>query len=216
MKYQAVLFDFDYTLGDATESIYEGFTYGFAQMGWPRPDREAVRRTVGYLLEDAVGLLMGEVSPEQKAEFRRHFQSKVEHTQAEKTRLFPGAVELLNVLHAQGCKTGIVTSKRVGTLKSILERYGLLDQLDFVIGGEEVKAPKPDPEGLRLGMAALGVEPGQVLYCGDTVLDAGAAQNAGVDFAAVLGGTTGAEAFEAFPHVFVARDLEALKTWLAI
>ena len=216
MLYQAVLFDFDYTLGDATESIYEGFTYGFDQMGWPRPDREAVRRTVGYLLEDAVVMLRGELPPEERAEFRRHFQAKVEHTQAEKTLLFPGAAELLGALHAGGVKTGIVTSKRVGTLKSILERYGLSERLDFVIGGEEVKAPKPDPEGLRMGMAALGVRPEQVLYCGDTVLDAGAARNAGVDFVAVLNGTTGAEAFGAFPHVFIAEDLPALRQWLGI
>ena len=40
MRYQAALFDFDYTLGDATASIYEGFRYGFEQMGYPIPQRE--------------------------------------------------------------------------------------------------------------------------------------------------------------------------------
>jgi len=49
MKYQAVLFDFDYTLGDATASIYEGYCHGFEKMGYPKPDLEAVRRTVGYI-----------------------------------------------------------------------------------------------------------------------------------------------------------------------
>ena len=36
MEYQAVLFDFDYTLGDATESIYEGHCYAFEKMGYPK------------------------------------------------------------------------------------------------------------------------------------------------------------------------------------
>ena len=57
MKYRAICFDFDYTLGDSTDSIVAGFQYGFTRLGWPAPDRETVRRTVGYLLEDAYTLL---------------------------------------------------------------------------------------------------------------------------------------------------------------
>ena len=37
--YQGVCFDFDYTLGDSTDSIVAGFQYGLTQMGWPSPDR---------------------------------------------------------------------------------------------------------------------------------------------------------------------------------
>ncbi len=216
MKYRAVFFDFDYTLGDATESIYEGFLYGFEKMGYPRPDLEAVRRTVGYVLEDAFTLVSGEAAPEKRGEFRRWFHEKVEGTQAEKTRLFPGAVELLYALHEQGVKLGIVTSKRTGTLRSILKRYELTELMAFTIGGELVKDPKPAPEGLNAGIAALGVERSAVLYCGDTTIDAATGQNAGVDFAAVLNGTTPAENFEAFPHVHIAPDLLELKCWLGI
>lgn len=55
--YRAVCFDFDYTLADATDSIVAGFQHGFTQMGWPAPDRETVRGTIGYLLEDAYTML---------------------------------------------------------------------------------------------------------------------------------------------------------------
>ena len=37
MKYQAVIFDFDYTLGDATEAIYAGFVHGLTAI-----DRKSV------------------------------------------------------------------------------------------------------------------------------------------------------------------------------
>ena len=57
--YRAVCFDFDYTLGDATESIVAGFRYGLTRLGWPDPDPRAVRATVGYLLEDAYTMLTG-------------------------------------------------------------------------------------------------------------------------------------------------------------
>ena len=46
MDYKAVIFDFDYTLGDATDAIFAGFRHGFSVMGYPEPDRETVRHTV--------------------------------------------------------------------------------------------------------------------------------------------------------------------------
>ncbi len=216
MKYKAALFDFDYTLGDATASIFEGYCYGFEKMGYPRPELEAVRHTVGYILEDGFTMITGESGEAKRREFRAWFQEKVEGRQAELTKLFPGAEELLRALHAQGVKVGVVTSKRATTLRDILRRYELLDLMAVTIGGEMVKFPKPDPEGLNTAIAELGVEKGEVLYCGDTVIDAGTAQNAGVDFSAVLNGTTPAGEFEKFPYVHIAPDLVELKSWLEI
>ena len=50
----------------------------------------------------------------------------------------------------------------------------------------------------------------------DTVLDAGAAQNAGCPFAAVLNGTTPAGAFASFEPVHIATDLFDLARWLGL
>lgn len=216
MKYKAVVFDFDYTLGDATASIYEGYCYGFEKMGYPKPELEAVRRTVGYILEDGFTMITGNEDPEKKIEFRGWFQKQVEGRQAQLTRLFPGTVELLRALHGQGVKLGIVTSKRATTLRDILRRFELLDMMDVTIGGEMVKIPKPDPEGLNTTMETMGVDRGEVLYCGDTVIDAATARNAGVDFSAVLNGTTPASEFEAYPYVHIAPDLPELKSWLGV
>lgn len=214
MDYRAVCFDFDYTLGDATDSIVAGFQYGFNRLGWPAPDREAVRKTVGYLLEDAYTLLTGDADPEHRAAFRPLFIEAAQERQRRETKLFPGAAELLHSLKERGVKLGIVSTKRSDTLEIILERHGVRRDLEFVIGSDRVKKYKPDPEGLNIALELLGVERGELLFCGDTVIDAGAAKNAGVDFAAVLNGTTPAEDFEKWPHVHVSPDLWDLKTWL--
>jgi phosphoglycolate phosphatase len=216
MKYKAALFDFDYTLGDATASIYEGYCHGFEKMGYPKPDLEAVRRTVGYILEDGFTMITGEADQAKRKEFRGWFQEQVEGRQAQLTKLFPGAEELLHALHDRGIKLGVVTSKRATTLRDILGRYELLELMDFTIGGEMVKSPKPDPEGLNRAIEAVGADRGEVLYCGDTTIDAATAQNGGVDFAAVLNGTTPAEDFGAYPCVHVAPDLLELKSWLGV
>ena len=64
------------------------------------------------------------------------------------------------------------------------------------MGGEDVSRHKPDPESLLLAMEQLGVGPEEVLYVGDSVSDARAAQRAGVRFVAALSGPTPREAFE--------------------
>lgn len=214
MHYRAVCFDFDYTLGDSTDSIVAGFRHGLTGLGWPAPDRETVRDTVGYLLEDAYTMLTGDKDPERQAVFRTLFLEEAQERQRIETTLFPGAAELLHGLRARGAKLGVVSTKRSDTLEIILDRYGVLKDLELVIGSDRVTRHKPDPEGLNAAIEAMGVTPGETLFCGDTVLDAGAAKNAGTDFAAVLNGTTPARAFQAWPCVHIAPDLWELGKWL--
>ena len=139
MKYRAICFDFDYTLGDSTDSIVAGFQYGFTRLGWPAPDRETVRRTVGYLLEDAYTLLTGDRDPEHRAAFRPLFLEASMERQRRETTLFPGAPELLRELKARGIGLGIVSTKRSDTLEAILENRGVLGELDLIIGSDRVK-----------------------------------------------------------------------------
>ena len=215
-QYKAICFDFDYTLGDSTDSIVAGFAHAMTKLGYPVPDRETVRKTVGYMLEDAFTIISGDDSPENRAKFRPYFIEVALERQRRETTLFPGAVELLRGLKEQGIKCGIVSSKRGDTIEIIMDRYKVLDCLELVIGSHDVKNHKPHPEGLLWAMERLGVEKEEVLFCGDTVIDAETAKRAGCDFAAVLNGTTEAEAFDAWPHVHISPDLFDLAKWLGI
>ena len=214
--FKAVCFDFDYTLGDGTDSIVAGFQYGLTQLGWPAPDREAIRATIGYLLEDSYAMLTGDRDPDRQAKFRALFTEVARERQIHETILFPGAPELLRGLRERGVRTAIVSTKRGDTIELILENHGLRDAVELVIGSADVKRPKPDPEGLLFVLERLGVNPEDALFCGDTVLDAGAAQNAGTRFAAVLNGTTGAEAFAPFQPDHISPDLWDLARWLEV
>ena len=214
--FKAVCFDFDYTLGDSTDSIVAGFVHGLTGLGWPAPEREAVRGTIGYLLEDAYTMLTGDSDPGRRAQFRVLFSEAAVERQRRETTLFPGTAELLRGLKAQGVRTAIVSTKRGDTIRIIMENHGLGDTLDLVVGSADVARHKPDPEGLLAAMARLGVTPPETLFCGDTVLDAGAAQNAGCHFAAVLNGTTPAGDFASFPCDHISPGLWDLAAWLGV
>ena len=151
--FKAVCFDFDYTLADCTDSIVAGFQHGLTGLGWPAPDREAVRRTIGFLLEDAYSMLTGDLDPENQARFRALFSEVAVERQWEETVLLPGGEELLWGLKERGVRIAIVSTKRGDTIEMILDRLGIADTVDLVVGSADVVRHKPDPEGL---LSALG------------------------------------------------------------
>lgn len=214
MKYSGVFFDFDYTLGDATEAIVAGFLYGLHTMGYPIPTREAIRHTVGLVLKDGFTTLTGETDEAKREEFSRLYRFICTPAQIATAVLCPGAEELLKTLHGKGVKLAVVSSKPGPILEKILERQGVDHLFDLIIGADAVKTPKPAPDGIFAALKATGLAKDQILYCGDTVIDAQAAQNAGVDFCPVLNGTTGADAFEPWPKVHLSPTLDDLHLWL--
>lgn len=215
MSYHGVFFDFDYTLGDSTAAIAEGYRLGFLALGLDPPTEEQVRHTVGLTLADGYALLTGDHNPERQEAFYHSFQHTVgveaggegRRLMIEGTTLFPGAEELLLALKHAGVRTAIVSTKPGSTIRRIFEHQGRKDLLDLVVGGDEVTQAKPHPQGLRLALERLGLSAEQVLFCGDTVIDAATAQAGGCDFCAVLNGTTKADAFERFPCVHTALSL---------
>lgn len=58
MKYNGLIFDFDYTLGDSTEGIFASVNYALERLGHPQADREAVRKTIGLHLEETYRVLV--------------------------------------------------------------------------------------------------------------------------------------------------------------
>lgn len=222
MKYQGAFFDFDYTLGDSTPAIVRGYQMGFQALGLEPPTEEQVRPTIGLTLMDGYTLLSGDGDEERRQTFYHQFQLAVgkqatgegRAAMIEGTRLFPDAAELLAGLKGSGVRTAIVSTKPGITLRDIFAFRRLDHLLDLIVGGDEVSRAKPDPEGLRFALDKLGLGAGQVLFCGDTVIDAATAQAAGCNFCAVLNGDTPGSAFADYPHVHIAESLSELQGWL--
>lgn len=224
MDYQGVLFDFDYTLADSTMAIAEGYRQGMEALGWPAPTLEQVRQTVGMTLEDGYVLLTGDHDLERQREFFHYFQHSVgvkaegpgRRLMIQGTRIFPGVAELLDALKEGGAKVAIVSTKPRQTIRHILAYRELEHLIDLVVGGEDVSKAKPDPEGMEFALEQLELDRERTLFCGDTIIDAATAKAGGLDFCAVLNGTTAAGDFAGYPHVNIVRDLWELKKWLGL
>ena len=66
-----------------------------------------------------------------------------------------------------------------------VETHDLTDHVDAVIGRDTASTHKPEPESLLAAIDALGVEPAQTLFVGDSASDRLTADRAGVPFATV-------------------------------
>lgn len=78
---------------------------------------------------------------------------------------------------------------------------------------EQREVQSRDQEEARRFCIAIkqpGTDQKEVLYTGDSVVDAKTAAAAAVDFAGVLTGTTSSREFELFDHICIVRDLAEL------
>ena len=78
----------------------------------------------------------------------------------------------------------------------------------MIVGSDSVQAEKPDPKGLLKVLEDLNLKKEEVLYIGDSIVDAKTAENAGVKFAAVLTGTTSKEEHMNYKHEIITDNLE--------
>ncbi|WP_299791825.1 phosphoglycolate phosphatase [uncultured Marivita sp.] len=110
------------------------------------------------------------------AEFITHYKASTG-----RTRVFPGAIEAVQALRAEGIKVGICTNKPGGPLAAVLDAVDLTRWFDAIIAGDTLSVRKPDPAPLRLAFERMGATEG--VYVGDSDVDAETAQRAGVPFA---------------------------------
>jgi phosphoglycolate phosphatase len=207
MNYRAVLFDFDYTLADSSAGIHDCMNHALAEMGLPAVSAEASAATIGLSLPEALCRLTGPTTPEQCAEFSRHFIARADHIMIDSIVLYDTVRTVIPHLKQRGLGIGVVSTKFRRRIDAVLERENLRPYFDVIVGGEDVRNHKPDPEGALKAAKALGAPASEILYVGDSVVDAETARRAQLPFVAVLTGVTQKDAFASYHPVAVVQSL---------
>lgn len=205
---KAVIFDFDYTLGDSTGGIVQSAMYALCKLGEKSKSQEEIIKTIGLSLEETYKVLSGQDDSEKQRLFKKYFIEKADEVMVLSTRLYDDTLFVLEELKQNGIKTAIVTTKLNSRIQSILKKFDASHLVDVIVGVENVKETKPHPEGLFLALDKLGFEKEEVLYIGDSHIDAKAAENAEIDFIGVLTGTTTKETFENYKNLCICRDIK--------
>ena len=191
LRVRGVIFDVDGTLADSLGLFYEIACEVLDTAGLPAPTRERVYglMRVGDTspLEnlfprdypDIAGTVQGIVQERMAAWLDRYNRE---------TEAMPGTVETLHSLHERGLRLGIATSS--GRDLPFLDRWGVRHLFSGIVGREDVRARKPDPEPIRKCLARLNLEAKDALYVGDSPIDVDAGKAAGTYTVGVLTGTS--------------------------
>ncbi len=133
--------------------------------------REAWRSNRQFVTEHGVDrvleLLELQVDPDVRDALIHRFGDGSVHTEL---RLAPNLVGCLDRLRAAGVRIGIICDVGMSpstTLRSNLERLGVLDRFDHCSFSDEVGVYKPDPAIFEHALSGLGSDPAHTAHVGD-------------------------------------------------
>ncbi|MGZ6015972.1 MAG: HAD-IA family hydrolase, partial [Phenylobacterium sp.] len=122
---------------------------------------------------------------------------------ADESRPFPGCVEALESLKADGARLAVCTNKLTGLSRSLLDALDMSRLFDAVIGADAAPGIKPDPRHLETAIAAAGGTMDRAIMVGDAATDAGAARAAKTPLILVSFGYTEVPAAELRPDILI-------------
>ena len=181
-KYTTVIFDFDGTLVDTNEVVYQSWQHTYRQLRGCEGDEETILNTFGEPVAVSAAKLFPDYAVEEVLNVYRSYQ----YDYFEKTvKLFPGMKELLVTLKQKGYKTGLTTSRLRNTTYKGLKKFELEQYFDAIVTADECKRHKPDPEPVLMTLERIGSDPQESIMVGDSRYDMLCAVNAGIDYVQV-------------------------------
>jgi len=205
---RSLIFDFDLTLVESSKASIECISYAQRQMGLAISSSEAIRKTIGMSLEDALKELAKITDQESAAEFRRLFVRRADEVMLDNMFFLDGVKQVLLELDRRNLGLGIVSNKYRYRIEAFLARENFTHVIDTVVGFEDAPKPKPDPAGLLTAIEKLHSTPERTVYIGDSLVDAETASRVNLPFIAVLTGVTGREDFAGYANC---RIIDSLK-----
>ncbi len=190
MKYSTYIFDLDGTLLDTLADLAAAVNYALRQHGMPEHTIDDVRRFVGNgvrkLMERAIP--DGEKNPDFEATFAT-FREYYMHHSLDTTRPYPGIMETLEALNAQGCRLAVVSNKMMAATKELCQHF-FAETIEVAIGENEAAGirKKPAPDTVFEALRQLGEEKDSAVYVGDSDVDLETANNSGLPCISVLWG----------------------------
>lgn len=179
MKIKTILFDLDGTLINTTDIILSTFIETFKYF-MPNLvlDSKELTNLLGQTLFTTFEYYAD--SKEKVDEMVKYYRILSNDKIEQGLKAFPFAKETLQYLKKKNIQIGVVTSKMKSIATYHLELTHLSNYMDILIGYEDTKNHKPDPEPLLNAIEKLSAKKQQTIYIGDHENDITAAKKAGI------------------------------------
>ena len=203
--FEAVIFDWDGTLGDTRKVIVISFQATLNEINC-RVSDEYIERRIGIGAADTFRDLLGSAKRPFNEKLiqklvERKSQFEIELT--DKVKLFPGARELLEELHGKK-KMALASMNNFSVIIYFLKAKDMEKYFSVVTTAESISHSKPNPEIFLKTASKLKVNPEKCVVIEDSIFGVKAAKSANMSCIAV---TTG---------IYSEMELEAEKPDLVV
>ena len=210
---QAVIFDLDGTLLNTIEDLGEAVNHALSLHGYPLHSLEEYRGMVGHGVRNLVmQALPKELQADESlidtclAQFKDYYTAHIDvHT-----RPYPGMVEVVQQLHAQGVKLAIASNKFQSGTETLIAEFFPGIPFVAVLGNRPGYPLKPDPEIVGEVLRQASASPAQTVMVGDSLTDMKTASNGGIRGIAVSWGYRALEPSPAYALVHSPSELLSL------
>ena len=200
---KAVLFDFDGTVINTNDLIIESYKHAFHKVQGREVDLNEI---LGLFGRPLVASMRGDYGDDGDA-LVKAFRDFNESRHDDIVTAFPGVPENIIAIKNAGYKIGVVTSKRREMLMRGINLIGLRGVFDVLIGAEDTKEHKPNPEPICKACEILNVSPRESVYVGDSVFDMLCGKNAGAVTVGVSYTLTDPEKLKAAGMDYFVKDI---------
>lgn len=207
-----VIFDLDGTLLNTISDLMKACNHALGKFGYPLHDEASYKKFVG----DGIYKLVERSLPKEaqdeanvlrvKAVFDAYYK---EHS-LDETKPYPGILELLSNLKAQGVYCGVVTNKAHQYAVELVKQF-FGETIDETLGQREGIPTKPHPQSVHEMMSHFNVEPEACLYIGDSNVDIQTAKAAGIPSIGVLWGFRDEVELKGEGADYIVKDAKALE-----
>lgn len=214
MKYSAVIFDLDGTLLDTIEDLTISINAALSRMGHPQHTSDDYMAWIGEGLPTlAVRALPAEKRTRDEIEkFGAYTVEEYRTRWMNHTRPYDGISELLGGLTVLGIRMSVLSNRPDEFTKLILDHCLPSWKFEHTAGTRPDVPMKPDPTAAIEIAKAMGVDPKNFAFIGDTKTDMETARAAGMYPVGVLWGFRGAEELKSYgAKILIENPADALK-----
>lgn len=205
--YKTVMFDFDGTLFDTSEGIFNCVRYAAEAFGLETGDDKSLRMFVGPPLSQSIRKYFG-VSEARSRELTEKYRERYGSVGMYECAPYPGIREMLAALREAGVKTLVATGKPTPFTEKIIARMGMTELFDGVLGSELDGTRERKSEVIAELMLRHGGE--NCVMVGDRYTDADGAAACGIPCIGVSWGFADPGELEAHGVTAVARTPQEL------
>ncbi|MBL0225495.1 MAG: HAD-IIIA family hydrolase [Geobacteraceae bacterium] len=180
MTVSVLLFDLDGTLVDSLDDLTDAVNHMLEHFGRQRLEPARVRQLVGKGARNLVQRALDTTLPGEIDRGLALFSEFNAQHIADKSRLYPGARELLQQMTDNGIRMAVISNKEETLSRLILETLGVAGFFGIIAGGDTFTEMKPSPLPLLRVIEEFACSPAEAVMVGDSINDIQAGNRAGI------------------------------------